>query len=83
MTLEEFMQLPDEHIELIDGQVVNEPTPTYGHQKISGNILIEISLQLRNNKTGELIAAPLDVIFGKDVLQPDLLFISNERSSIL
>ena len=70
MTLEEFMQLPDQNIELIDGQVVNERTPTYGHQKISGNILIEISLQLRNNKTVELIPASLNVIFGKRVLEP-------------
>jgi Uma2 family endonuclease len=83
MTLEEFMQLPDEHIELINGQVVNEPAPTYGHQKILGNIHAEISFQLRNNSLGDLIVAPVDVLFGKDVLQPDMLFILNDRLPIV
>ncbi|HWB64390.1 MAG TPA: Uma2 family endonuclease [Chitinophagales bacterium] len=82
ITLEEFMQLPDENIELINGQIVQEPTPVYGHQKISVIIASEIYAQLKDNNRGDIIAAPMDVILGENVLQPDLLFIAAGRLSI-
>ena len=83
LTVEEFMQLPDVNIELIDGQIVQEPTPTYGHQKIVGDILVEIAIQLRQSKKGQIVTAPMDVFIGDNVVQPDLLFISTERLNIV
>jgi len=83
LTLEEFFQLPYENIELINGDVVQEPSPTYGHQKILVNIVGEISFHLRNNYRGDLIVAPADVLLDKNVLQPDILFISKERLNII
>ncbi len=32
---------------------------------------------------GQVFVAPLDVIFGDDVTEPDILYISNERASII
>jgi Uma2 family endonuclease len=39
---------------------------------------------LRAQPLGKLYAAPIDVILSKhDVVQPDILFVSNERSDVL
>jgi len=83
LTVEEFMQLPYEQIELIDGNMVQEPAPTYGHQKISLNIATEIATQLKLTHKGEIVAAPVDVFLGNHVVQPDLLFIATERLNII
>ena len=84
LTVEEFMRLPDVNIELIDGQLVKEPTPSYGHQKISLSIAVEISNQLKQSQRGEIITAPMDVLIGGGhVVQPDLLFIATDRLGII
>ena len=83
LTVEEFMKLPDERIELIDGYIVKEASPSYGHQTVVGDILTEIKIQLRKNKSGEIVAAPMDVLLGAYVVQPDLTFISATRLNIV
>jgi Uma2 family endonuclease len=83
ITLEEFLKLPYERIQLIDGDVVNEPAPNYEHQKVLSNIHAQISFQLRDNILGDLVVAPVDVLFGKNVLQPDMLFILKDRLDIV
>jgi Uma2 family endonuclease len=84
LTVEEFMKLPDVNIELIDGQIVSEPTPLYGHQKISLSIAAEIFIQLKRSNKGEIVTAPMDVFIGGDlVVQPDLLFITREKENII
>lgn len=83
VTLEEFMQYPEVNIELINGNVFQEPTPTYGHQKISLNIVTEIYAQLKHNHKGEIVTAPMDVFLDDNVVQPDLLFIAAERLNII
>ena len=83
LSVEEFMELPDVCVELIDGQVVKEPMPTYGYQKISLSIATEIYIQLKQSHKGEIVVAPMDVFIGEHVVQPDLLFISTERLNII
>ena len=77
------MQLPYENIELIDGNMVQEAAPGYGHQRIVVDIVTDINIQVRKNKTGQVVVAPIDVLLGAHVLQPDLAFISNERLNII
>jgi len=83
MTVEEFMQLPYEHIELIDGNLVQEPAPSYGHQNVVADLLTDIRVQLRTNRLGNILPAPIDVLLGTNVFQPDLVFILNDRLSIV
>lgn len=83
LTVEEFMKLPYVNVELIDGNLVQEPSPGYGHQGLITDIIAEISVQLKKNKLGKIRPAPLDIILGTQVLQPDLLFISNARLEIV
>ena len=79
MTHEEFMQLPDVCVEFIDGYVVKEPTPLYGHQEVSVNLVVQIFTRLQSNNKGKIVTTPLDVFLDDDIVQPDLLFMSAER----
>ncbi len=83
VTLEEFMKLPYENIELIDGYVVHEASPGYRHQDVVADLLTEIRIQLRETQFGKIIPAPMDVLLGENVLQPDLIFISKDRLGIV
>lgn len=81
--LEVWESLPEGTLcQLINDKLVMSPAPIDLHQKVVGEIYIEISLQLRKNKIGELRIAPYDVHFSKEnILQPDIVFIKNENIS--
>lgn len=85
MSLEEFMKLPYERAELIDGvaYVNEEVSPTYEHQSSAVRIVGKLLARLAETGTGELLFAPLDVYLGEMVLQPDLLFIAEANKSII
>lgn len=84
-TYDDLAQLPDDgkRYELADGDLIVSPAPTTYHQRISarfGNLLF----QAEDAGWGRMFAAPTDVHFGPyQVVQPDLLFIGNERLSII
>jgi Uma2 family endonuclease len=66
--------------ELHNGKIIFMPSPLSPHQNISMNLSVEMGGFIRQNKLGKLLAAPMDVRFtANDVVQPDLLFISNEK----
>jgi Uma2 family endonuclease len=66
--------------ELHNGKIIFMPSPLSPHQNISMNLSVEMGGFIRQNKLGKLLAAPMDVRFTpNDVVQPDLLFISNEK----
>jgi Uma2 family endonuclease len=66
--------------ELHNGKIIFTPSPLSPHQNISMNLSVEMGGFIRQNKLGKLLAAPMDVRFTpNDVVQPDLLFISNEK----
>ena len=67
--------------ELIDGEHYVTPTPVRKHQAIVMNLSGLIWSYLQQHPIGRVFAAPFDVIFSNyDVVQPDLLYISNERA---
>ena len=76
MTEAEFLTLPEtqERVELIDGEVVVAPSPSFWHQ----DVLLRLAVVLRQWSAAasapfEVCLAPLDVRFGPDrILQPDL-----------
>ena len=74
LTREELDALPDDRLrhELIDGAFVMTPAPGVGHQRM----LVELLLVLRPACEGtdlEVLMAPLDVVLGSSVVEPDLL----------
>ena len=70
--------------ELFGGEEVVSPSPTTGHQLVSGNSYRLIDGFARANNLGIVLTAPTDVrLSAYDVVVPDLCFIARERSSII
>jgi len=86
LTHDDYVNLPDDgrRHELIEGELIVTPAPVTRHQRIARRLLVAIDLHLQATRTGEVFIAPLDVILSAyDVVQPDLLFVSNERRAIV
>lgn len=74
--------LGDERYELIDGELILVAAPSEIHQAILLNLVLLV--QSVHNRLGRLYIAPFDVVLtDTDVVQPDLLFVSNERLDII
>lgn len=76
---------PLPQIEIINGIEFVMPSPTLLHQSISMNLVLLLSLFVKARKCGKVFAAPMDVILEpkKHVVQPDIIYVSNERKEIL
>jgi Uma2 family endonuclease len=86
LTYDDFVYFPDDgkRHELIDGEHFVTPSPNCKHQAIVRELLGLIWLYLRHHPVGHIYAAPFDVVFSNfDVVEPDLLFVSNERTEVL
>lgn len=60
------------------------PAPSTRHQKISGRLFLSLANHLLRANAGEVFAAPVDVVFSDlDVVQPDLVFVSAARASLV
>lgn len=85
-TYEDYLLFPDDgkRHELIDGEHYMTPAPSIKHQRISVNLCTILKNFLKRNKRGVVYTAPCDVILSDlDVVEPDLLFISAARTSII
>src|SRR5438874_12146453 len=86
MTYEDLLLLPEDGLrhEIIDGEHYVNASPVTKHQRVSYNLIVEIGIYLRQHPVGRLYHAPLDVVFSRyDVVEPDLMFISNEHLAII
>ena len=85
LTYEDYLLLPDDgkRHEIIDGEHYVTPSPAKKHQIVAGNLHALIWDYTRRVRTGTVFVAPYDVILSdEDILQPDILFITAERSAI-
>jgi Uma2 family endonuclease len=77
VTEAEFLALPEsnQRIELIDGEVIVPPNPTFEHQTAVGRLFNALSGWAAKQVPQPTVAlAPLDVHFGPNrILQPDLM----------
>lgn len=86
LTYEDYVLFPEDgqRHEIIDGEHYVSPAPTWKHQRVSMRLSVRIGGFVEEHSLGEAFAAPIDVLLSRhDVVQPDLLFISNERMGIL
>ena len=86
MTYEQYCLLPDDgkQYEVIDGELFMTPAPKPRTQRIVLRLAEELSRFVRENSLGEVFVAPVDVILDQHtVLEPDVLFISAARLSIV
>lgn len=85
-TYRDLREIPDDKFryEIIDGDLVVTPAPLSLHQLVARNLFRILDRHVEAKQLGEVLFAPLDVIFDvHNVLEPDVLFISNERRALL
>ena len=85
LTYADYCLTPDdERYELLDGELVMVPAPSLGHQRVDIRLGALLHVFVNERNLGEVFSAPCDVVLSEtDVVQPDLLFVSNERAHIL
>jgi Uma2 family endonuclease len=86
LTYEDYLRFPDDGLrhEILDGEHYVTPAPSRWHQTASLNLSYFLAGFLRLNPLGHVFAAPFEVVLSEhDVAQPDLLFVSRERATIL
>ena len=85
-TYDDLLTFPDDGLrrEIIDGELYVTPSPATQHQVIVGNVYYLLRRHLAAHPAGHIFLAPLDVVFSKfDVVEPDLLFVSNARRGVV
>ena len=88
MTTEEYLNTPEtkQPTELIYGSLRVADSPMPQHQAAVGDFFLALASHVDENQLGRVWLSPLDIILDAPkalVLQPDLFFVSNERSYIL
>lgn len=84
-TYQDYLLLPEEkRYELIEGELFMVPSPDVEHQELSRDLEQILWEFVKRNDLGTVFYAPLDVVLSEeDVVQPDILFVSKERSHII
>ena len=85
---DDYLQIPEEpgyRFEILKGVLVKEPSPSMQHQRVSRELGYQLFIFFKSfDPEGELFSAPLDVtLTASNVLQPDLLFVSDARKEIM
>jgi Uma2 family endonuclease len=86
LTYADFAARPDDghRYQLLEGELVMTPSPDRWHQKVLRDLALALQAYVEEHVLGEIYFAPLDVTLDdRNVVQPDILFVSNERSGIL
>ena len=84
-TYRHYLLLPEgERRELIEGDFYVLPAPSFKHQTVAANLGMALRQHVRTNRLGVVVWAPTDVVLSQEsVVQPDILFVSNERRGII
>lgn len=87
---EYLWEIPDppeghyQRYEVLDGELVASGPPLVVHQHVLGSLLVPLAKFVKAHRLGEVIMGPFGVILAEyDAVQPDIVFISNERLSLL
>ena len=84
-TYADYLIAPDDvRYELLDGELTMAPAPNRLHQSVSLNLSIDLGFLARRAAIGYIFAAPFDVVLSDtNVVQPDIMFVSNARAHII
>jgi Uma2 family endonuclease len=86
MTYEDYVALPDDgnRYEVIEGELCLVPAPNRKHQRITLKLAVFLSNFVDPQHLGEVYVSPFDVRLSDiNVVQPDLLYVSNGRLDIM
>jgi Uma2 family endonuclease len=84
-TYQDYLSLPEgAAYEILEGDLHMTPSPGVRHLRLVGRLYKILKEYGRRQSMGEVLMAPLDLVLAEDtVLQPDLVFISNIRGTII
>jgi Uma2 family endonuclease len=88
MTTAEYLETPETVLprELAFGVLRVADAPSVSHQRVVRELTIALHTFVHDRMLGEVLPAPLDVILDVEeglVVQPDVLFVSNGRDSMV
>jgi Uma2 family endonuclease len=86
LTYEDYLLFPDDgkRHEIIEGDHYVTPAPKTIHQRASFNLALALGAFVKRHSLGLVLTAPCDVLLSdENVVQPDLLFVSTARASIV
>jgi len=86
ITRHDYQEMPEgpPYFQVIEGELVMTPSPNLFHQDISGNIFTILRGYLVKHPIWSSHIAPLDVYLSDvNVYQPDVIFVSSARRSLL
>lgn len=85
VTIADLANTPDDgqRYELIDGEIVVSPAPSWKHQQTVGNLYLLLRHWVDARRLGEVALAPIDVLMLNEtvVVQPDLVYVSTANLS--
>jgi len=86
LTYEDYCAMPEDgrRYQLIEGDLDVIPAPSTTHQRVSQNLELILAYHIRGHRLGAIFHAPIDVLLAPDtVVQPDVVFVSRERRSVV
>jgi Uma2 family endonuclease len=81
LTYEDLRRFPNDHLrrEIIDGELFVTPAPTTRHQGVVVELVVRLGLYAKEHG-GRVLTAPTDVFLSeRDVVEPDVLFVTEEH----
>lgn len=74
----------DKRYELIEGELYMVPAPNFKHQTISRDLGVVLWEFVKKNNLGTVLYAPFDIVLSEtNVVQPDIIFVSQGRMSLM
>jgi Uma2 family endonuclease len=86
LTYDDFCLLPNDgkRYEIIEGELFVTPAPRILHQKIVTRLAAALLTLVEREGLGQVFVAPVDIVFSDfDVVEPDIVYISKARTSVL
>jgi Uma2 family endonuclease len=86
LTYDDYLVLPNDgrRYQILEGELDVNPAPTTRHQKISMRLEHQLVSHVEAQCLGLVLYAPVDVMLDeRNVVQPDIVFVSTERMPIV
>lgn len=86
LTYDDYVLIPEDgrRHEIIDGEEYVSPSPNTRHQRLVLRLARLLAGFVEEHGMGEVMVAPYDVVLSDyDVVQPDLVFVSHDRTHLI
>lgn len=84
-TYEDLLSIPESHSrhEIIDGELFATPLARWNHQQVAANLIVLLNSVVNEGKHGAVVGPMTIHLHDELVLEPDVVFIREERMHIV